>query len=165
MMPPFIAREDGSSRAVQLRFSQLIVVPITMASVVQPQCTAPPPAAAPHHKEVVMKWTSWCNLILGIWLIISPWVIGFPTSAATGITFVVGIAVLIAAIVALSSYEAARGARWLNLILGIWVVISPWVLRFATSSNATASNVIAGALVVIFAWIGLAMRRRLPTTA
>jgi uncharacterized membrane protein len=112
-----------------------------------------------------MKWTSWCNLILGIWLIISPWVIGFPTSAATGITFVVGIAVLIAAIVALSSYEAARGARWLNLILGIWVVISPWVLRFATSSNATASNVIAGALVVIFAWIGLAMRRRLPNTA
>jgi hypothetical protein len=112
-----------------------------------------------------MKWTSWCNLILGIWLIISPWVIGFPTSAATGITLVVGIAVLIAAIAALSSIDAVRGARWLNLVLGIWVIISPWVLRFATSNNATASNVVAGALVVIFAWIGLAMRRRVSTAA
>ena len=58
-----------------------------------------------------------------------------------------------------------RWQDWANVVLAIWLFISPWVLRFATSNNATASNVIAGALVVIFAWIGLAMRRRLTTAA
>mgnify|MGYP001560881612 CR=1 FL=1 len=44
-----------------------------------------------------------------------------------------------------------KGLNWAQLILGLWVLVSPWVIGFADISAALWSNVIAGALVVIFA--------------
>lgn len=44
-----------------------------------------------------------------------------------------------------------KGLSWAQLILGIWVLVSPWVIGFADISAALWSNVIVGALVVIFA--------------
>ncbi|MEK7555456.1 MAG: SPW repeat protein [Patescibacteria group bacterium] len=38
---------------------------------------------------------------------------------------------------------------WLQLILGLWVVISPWLLGFYGNSMALWSNVIAGVLIII----------------
>ncbi len=40
---------------------------------------------------------------------------------------------------------------WIHLILGLWIFISPWVLGFSDISTALWSNVIFGALIVIFA--------------
>jgi len=45
--------------------------------------------------------------------------------------------------------------NWVKLVLGLWVVVSPWVLGFSGITIALWSNVIAGALIVIFALWGL----------
>lgn len=39
--------------------------------------------------------------------------------------------------------------HWGNLILGLWVLISPWILGFAAFAPAMWSNVIVGALIII----------------
>lgn len=40
--------------------------------------------------------------------------------------------------------------NWFQLILGLWVVISPWILGFYGNSPGLWSNVIAGVLIIIF---------------
>ncbi|MBN2197728.1 SPW repeat protein [Candidatus Wolfebacteria bacterium] len=40
--------------------------------------------------------------------------------------------------------------NWVQLILGVWVFVSPWILGFSDITTALWSNIIAGALIVIF---------------
>jgi hypothetical protein len=92
------------------------------------------------------------NLILGAILFVSPWVFGYATGMPLKNAFVLGIviaAVSIAALAALAVWE-----EWLNLILGLWVLISPWVLGFAQGA-AMKVHVIIGAIVAVLAAIEL----------
>lgn len=41
--------------------------------------------------------------------------------------------------------------NWFQLILGLWVFVSPWLLGFSDISTALWSNIIIGALIAIFA--------------
>lgn len=41
--------------------------------------------------------------------------------------------------------------NWGILILGLWVLISPWALDFSALTVALWSNVISGVLIIIFA--------------
>jgi hypothetical protein len=43
-----------------------------------------------------------------------------------------------------------KALSWIQLVLGLWVLVSPWVMGFADLTAALWSNVIAGALIVIF---------------
>ncbi len=118
-------------------------------------------------------WTDIVNLLLGIWLFISPWVLQFAAASGTGSQFdnaawnawVLGVIVFIVAAVALSAY--ARAPEWLNLLLGIWIFIAPWVLGFALvgSSAAAWDHWVVGALVFIFAGTRLSGMQRIGSTA
>lgn len=44
-----------------------------------------------------------------------------------------------------------KGIKWIELILGLWVLFSPWLAAGAL----TASNVIVGILIVLIAGVGL----------
>lgn len=44
-----------------------------------------------------------------------------------------------------------KSLSWTQLVLGLWVLVSPWIMSFADLTVALWSNVIAGALIVIFA--------------
>ncbi len=95
------------------------------------------------------------NVVLGIWLIISPFVLGFAQfRTAEWNDIGSGIAAVIFAL---------AGASVLNLLLGIWVIISPFVLGFAGSPTLLWNNVVVGALILIFAIINLG-RLRPPAT-
>jgi len=41
--------------------------------------------------------------------------------------------------------------NWAQLILGLWILVSPWILGFSDITTALWSNVIIGALVMVFA--------------
>ena len=41
--------------------------------------------------------------------------------------------------------------RWTELVLGLWVLISPWVLGFSTISLAKWSSVLVGIILVLAA--------------
>jgi hypothetical protein len=109
-----------------------------------------------------MKWASWVNVILGAWLIISPWTMGYRTGASTAEDVILGAAVIIVALVSMAAMSTA--GAWVNVILGIWIIIAPWVLGYAHARTGGPINeVITGVLVVVFALLRLASGQRLVT--
>jgi hypothetical protein len=77
-------------------------------------------------RERSASGNSWVNILLGIWMVVSPFVLGFDSSKAIWNNVVTGALVGILAIVRWSIHQ--QGWSWLNLILGIWLVVSPFVL-------------------------------------
>ncbi|OWK23753.1 SPW repeat protein [Rhizobium sp. 007] len=88
----------------------------------------------------------WVNLVLAVCLFISPWVVGFAAEAApTWNAWIVGIILGALAITALSAF--AEWEEWANLVVGLWLIASPWALGFAASAAAMWTAVIMGVLV------------------
>ena len=97
------------------------------------------------------RWQDWVNLVLGAWTLASPWVLGFADgqSAAAWSAWVLGAAIVIFAGIAMSVPKAWEEA--INILLGVCLLASPWVLNFATQSTPTSNAAIAGVLVAAFA--------------
>lgn len=104
-------------------------------------------------------WQDWVNLVLGLWVIVSPWAITHimagPTNPA-GLTdtamwnyYATGSIVAVLAVIAL--YAFAVWEEWSNLILGAWLLVSPWFLGFSTSAAMTWNAVIIGVAILVFA--------------
>ncbi|PYJ28997.1 MAG: hypothetical protein DMF24_04745 [Verrucomicrobia bacterium] len=91
--------------------------------------------------------SSWANVLLGIWVIISPFVLGVHTPKGIWNNVVVGALVGILAVIRWSMHQ--QGWSWLNMILGIWLVISPFVLFL--SGAAMWNNAILGIIVAALA--------------
>jgi hypothetical protein len=54
--------------------------------------------------------------------------------------------------------------RWTLLIVGIWILVSPWVLGFSDISVAMWSNVLCGILLALLgAWSIFKEAQKLPT--
>jgi hypothetical protein len=90
------------------------------------------------------QWEDWCDWALGFWLVLSPWVLHFwPDSTATRNAVIVGALVILAEVVTLSVFRVWE--EWINVALGAWLVISPWVL--GVGGAAQANFVIVGAII------------------
>ncbi len=95
-------------------------------------------------------WEDWTNLILGIWLIASPWVFHFATaSAAVWNAWISGCVIAVLAAAAL--YQVQKWEEWTSAVIGIWLVVSPWVLGFSSDPVTTSNAVIVGLLVLCVA--------------
>ena len=68
------------------------------------------------------------NLILGAILFFSPWIFGFDGSRAAENANIAGIVIVVLAVAAIAAF--AVWEEWLNLIVGLWTLVSPWVLNF-----------------------------------
>lgn len=110
-------------------------------------------------------WWDWLNVVAGIWLFVSPWVLNF-TGAAVGSAVGTDIAMtaawnawVLGAVVFLISLAATRRPQsrpeWVNMLLGVWIFISPWVLGFSRVSPAVWDHWITGAFIVAVAFIGI----------
>jgi hypothetical protein len=117
-------------------------------------------------KEVAMqKWRNEAffdvaNLVLGVWLFLTPWMFGFANSAAGWNAWILGIAIAIVAVAALMAF--AEWEEWLNLVLGLWVLVSPWALAFQANATAMYTHVIVGIIVAVLAAIELWLVHRNP---
>ncbi len=94
----------------------------------------------------------WANLVLAVCLFLSPWVIGFATEAApTWNAWIAGIVLGALAVATLSAF--AEWEEWANMVIGLWLIVSPWLLGFMANVNAMWTHVILGLLVAaISAW-------------
>jgi SPW repeat len=92
------------------------------------------------------------NLVLAMFLLISPWLFARanPTAAIDLRASGAAIAILsLAAMVAFSRWE-----EWANLLLGFWLIVSPWVLGFA-HTRAMHFSIVVGAAVAFLALLEL----------
>jgi SPW repeat len=97
----------------------------------------------------IKHWQDPVNLVLGLWLVISPWVLGYPSEAVSTASAVV-LGILIAAAAILTLYRLKAWEEWVSFALGLIVIASPWILRF-TTSNATWNAVATGLVVAVMA--------------
>ena len=97
-------------------------------------------------EKLTTEWQDVANLVLGIWLAASPWVLAFTSQqVATRHAVVVGLVVAVAAAGALYAFRVWE--EWLNVALAAWLVISPWILEFSTQQVPTWNQITVGVLV------------------
>lgn len=95
------------------------------------------------------------DVLAGIWLLISPFVLHFSSGGGLLTSDVVcGILVIIMALIRfLAPSPATAWASWVNCLLGIWVLISPWVIHTIFASHAArTNNVVTGIVIAILAF-------------
>ena len=96
-------------------------------------------------------WANWLNLALAVWLFISPWVLGY--AAATTPAWNAWICgVVIGVVAAIAIARLAEWEDWVTIAFGVWLFISPWVLRFTANSDAATNAYIVG---ILFAALGI----------
>ena len=95
---------------------------------------------------------SMVNFFLGIWVLISPFVIGF--SGFRGLMLnnvIVGVIVLIVAAVQAWGTTPAGGLGGINLILGLWLIVTAFVFDVQGIPAIVWNQIISGAVVAILA--------------
>ena len=122
----------------------------------------------PRPPDRAARWQDPANLILAIWFFISPWVLqfGYTGTAAAGTptlaawnAWVLSVIVFLVALTAMGR-RFVRGQEWVNLLLGIWIFIAPWVLAFAGGNSTPAwDHWIVGVLVFLVSASALASPR------
>ncbi|MEV6806763.1 SPW repeat protein [Streptomyces sp. NPDC017248] len=103
------------------------------------------------------------TLLTGLYMAISPWVVGFNGSRLAVSNLVTGITLAILALAFGSVYERTFGMGWVAAAIGAWTIVSPWAVRNAAPTTGTiVSNIITGviALLLGLATIAMASRRR-----
>lgn len=107
-----------------------------------------------------------CTLLGGLYLAISPWIVGF--NHLTDITvnnLITGLALSVMALGFAWAYGRTHNVTWVAPLIGVWTIIAPWVIR---QSGATIgpiiSNVIIGALIVLLG-AGMVMLGQKPGMA
>lgn len=112
-------------------------------------------------KEGKQRLLDSINLVLGLALFLSPWVLGFAAERVPAWNaWVSGAAVGVVAAVALAAF--AEWEEWLNLALGVWIALSPWLLGFAGIAGALWAHVILGVVVAAVAAGELWLKRQSP---
>ncbi len=92
------------------------------------------------------QWQDRTNMLLGLWLAISPLIgIGVISDTAAINAYVVGIAVLFFAMSAVSKPDIWQ--EYSNLVLGFWLIVAPFALGFANLIGPTVNQVLVGFLV------------------
>ncbi len=100
-----------------------------------------------------MKRIIWINLLLGLWLIISPFALRFAGLAHAAATQDVVMGIIIAAFSwwMLASAVPMMGHAWFEMLCGIWVAIAPFVIGYSGLRVARVNDLWVGIVVLIVA--------------
>ena len=115
------------------------------------------------HREQV-RVASGLDVLAAIWLFIS----AFAVSMYYGLAWsnaIVAVVVFILAGIRATRAETTPGLSWINFLLGIWVLISPWAVHSTQTHAAITNNVIMGIIMIILPlWSALASGSSVRTT-
>jgi hypothetical protein len=97
------------------------------------------------------RWQDWVTLVLGAWLFFAPfWMAAYASTAnlAAWNSYIMGALVFAFSWGALANRKIWE--EWVNLAIGVWVLIAPFVLAFSgTQPGAMWNHVVIGVLVAL----------------
>jgi hypothetical protein len=104
-------------------------------------------------KQQIKHWQDPLTGLLGVWLMAAPWALGFAQSTTPTVNSVlVGLALVAAALGA--TFVPRAWEEWTEVALGVWLVISPWVLAFDGMRIAKMNTVVVAIAVLVLAlWV------------
>jgi hypothetical protein len=99
----------------------------------------------------MFRWQDWANALLGAWLVVSPYQLGFAREGtAAGNAMGVGGALLFFNLIS-AARLVDKGQEIMNVVLGLWLLLSPFAFGFEATSAAGIDVLAVGALVVTLA--------------
>jgi hypothetical protein len=130
----------------------------------------PPGAAAAEYllpdggRGIAAQTTAALSLLTGLWVALSPVFLTLQHGGANAnaADVIVGLAAAGIGAFALASPRGFPGLQFAGLVLGAWVIISPFILavKFAIATPMYWSNASSGAVLVLLTLAGLATLRR-----
>jgi len=89
--------------------------------------------------------------LLGLYCATSPWILHFTTSQPALVThnLIMGIAIGLLALGFTRAPERMYGLSWAMSAIGVWLIISPWVVGESPDAGVIVSNIIIGGLAVV----------------
>ncbi len=107
------------------------------------------------------KTLSWIIALAGLWEIVAPFIFGMTaTTAFLWDAIIVGLALVVfGAWAALSDQETTvKYLNWINAVLGLWLIIAPFVLSYSSAAAAMWNDIIIGLVALVLgAWAALAV--------
>lgn len=101
-------------------------------------------------------WQDAVNAVLGVWLVLSPLALGYAADLMpTANAMVVGVALVAAALGAILVPHAWE--EWTEAALGLWLLVSPWILGFSGHAQAMLAAVATGIVILVLALWTLAI--------
>jgi len=101
-----------------------------------------------------LRATAVLNTLIGIWVFVSPWVYGAGSNGNAWNSWIVGALIAIIAIIRSANPLTTRALGWVNMILGAWLFISPWIYGYTANSGRFINSLCAGAIVFILSLYG-----------
>ncbi|MFD3839259.1 SPW repeat protein [Streptomyces sp. NPDC058642] len=89
--------------------------------------------------------------LLGLYCAVSPWILHYTTSqpALVPHNLIVGIAIGLLALGFTQTPERMYGLSWAFCAIGLWMIVSAWIVGDSPDAGVILNNVIIGALAVI----------------
>lgn len=112
------------------------------------------------------RWQDWMNLLLALWLIVSPFLLAYAGGwggVAAWNSYIVGAALIVVTVIALSKPRVWQA--WGVLVIGIWLIISPFALSFYGPGLARWNNILAGIVIALAGAAGIRTGRGRPSAA
>ncbi len=107
------------------------------------------------------QWQDAVVLLLAVWLLVSPWVLGYAGAATPAWNSYV-FAFLIGGFAcgALIAWQHWQG--WVNALFGLWLVVAPWALDIDNGAAVANLPLVGAAVVVLSVWSATFGRRGDP---
>ncbi len=110
-------------------------------------------------KEI--RWQDWTIVLLGVWLVLSPFFgIGAIGDVAAINSYLIGAVVTLVAFMAIAKSEVWK--EYTNLTLGLWLIAAPFVLSFTNLAGPMWNQIIVGLLISAAAF-DVTLRMSKPT--
>jgi len=134
----------------------------------------------PSLREVAVLKVTWkteafvdtVNLALGVFLFVSPWIFGFTSELARHTSWMAGAAIGIVAILSIGDlFESIsvpdffETEEWINLVVGLWLAVCPWIIGMQGDAVATQVHLGVGLVVATIAAVELWLVHRSPPHA
>ena len=108
-----------------------------------------------------IKIASGLNIVLGIWLLVAPFLLGYSgaSTAALWNDIIVGVIVLVLAWIRVANPARSTWMSWTNVVLGLWLVVASFILGYSSIAAAIWNDILVGlSVAVLGAWSALATR-------
>ncbi|WP_433522591.1 SPW repeat protein [Nocardia pseudovaccinii] len=104
-------------------------------------------------------------LLSGLYAAASAWITGFAGQTTLTMTnLICGIAIALLALAFGSAYGRTHGMAFVAPLLGVWLIVSPWIVADVDTTTAMIwSNVVVGAVVCVLGLATAAVGMGRPT--
>ena len=105
-------------------------------------------------KTTVDGWQDSVEILIALWLFMSPFVLGFTGNSAATVSVLL-IASFTLLIAQLGLAEQKPWEEWTNIILALLLIASPWLFGYAFEIVAMLNSVVSGVLIIVFAALSI----------